>query len=574
MNKNVSFANLQKWSVNWKDVSDIAICRHELIHSEFFIHTVYGSYQSLISKLIKQHSDDNPDYRNQLLILNYELYKQSVYAHEVVATYCSIKQLDVELIENYLCTLSTEYMNYYNTLSKLIDPYFKSTYMQYLVGHRLVSLCFDSYIRNDIESCLGSYNCYIDKTNSPNYRLNEILSNINENDLKNLDNSLKLFLDKEIVKFIKEFDYQKEEDWKEINLQNQNTLNKLFGDHIYDYLRELLENRNVIKCSYIEEEQEGFLEVINNLDKNLSVKILSEYDFEKLKIAGLEQSDYDVIGNMHINNSQINNHAKYRFNENVVTPEKIPVFEHGHWPVLNELSVIHTDKIYDPDKKDDVWFAVKTRNSDYQTSACCINKKMYMDILNNNVNTHIFDNNEINTNIIGIHASCFNDTFESIEKRILESINSIFLGDQYYVISKNNRQKNQQRHLESKMKNVLWYMHGDFIAWINFLLSTKKVKCMTVQFNDNNATNLDLLVSKKLKNSIFFGAVVFYSDYLPGTFIRYFNVSSYQLAYLRILELINSKRLIVEDHSKSTRRFHEKKVIRAFKVIESVWEFY
>jgi hypothetical protein len=579
MSKNVSSTNLDTWNIHWKDISDMAICRHELIHSEIFIQTIYGSYQSLIKKLIKYTAEDT-EFWNQLLVLNYELYKQSVIAHEVVATYCSIKQLAIELIENYLRTLPNEYNNYYNTLSNLIDPHIKSTYGQYLIGHRLLSICFNSNLQQDIERSLGSFNCncYIDTSNSPNLRLNKILNELRDSDFAELDNRLKELLNKELLHLgiMQNFDYQNEDNWNKLGTNKVNQLNKLLGDYIYNYFEELLRDRDVLSCDSIESAQAGVLNIISNLDKDLSVRILSEYDLDKLKIEGLSQTDNEIVRNKYINDSLISNSVVYNFDQKYVTNDRIPIFRHENWVGLNELSVIHSDKILNPNNKDDIWFVIKTRSNDYITSACCINKEMYINKVNNINSAPIFSGKEIDTNIIGVNASCFTDTSVGIENRVTDVIKNIFTGYDSYLISRTNRQRNNQKHLETKLKNIVWYMHGDFVAWINFLLSFKKLKYFSVHFNDKNVTNLNALVSKKsLSDSVFFGAVVFYSEYLPGTFVRYYNINTYQLVLLTILKLVDDKRISVEDSSRSsTRRFHEKKIIRSFKVVESVWEYY
>ncbi|MCO0598521.1 hypothetical protein NGI46_13875 [Peribacillus butanolivorans] len=575
MKTNVSSANIDKWDINWNDMSDKVICKHELIHTQMFTTTIYGSYQILIKKLIG-NTEENSEFYNQLLILNYELYKESIIAHEVAATYCSVKQLDAELVENYLSTLPGDYTKYYNTLAEVLDSNIKSTYAQYLIGNMLIRICLNPNIEDDIKRNLRSYNCSLGTKNSPNSRLNLILNEIKESDFTELNDELNKIIHKKYLSLgiKRNFDYQNENDWKRLNFKTLNKLNDELGIYIYNYFVELLKERNILSSSLVEDGKRGLEQLIDSLDKTLYEKISHELNIDNLRIEGLLQNDNEIVVNKYINDSIISNRVIFKFNEKNVVSNRFPIFNKENWSVLTEQSMIHSDRVFDF-VNNDLWFVVKTQKSDYTVSAICINKNMYFNEINN-FNSHSLLNRKIDTNIFGVDVNYLVDTNDSIEKKLADIIQNIYSGIDSFKINKTNRQRNANRHLEEKLKNIVWYMHGDFVGWLNFLLSVKKLKFFVMNFNDENTTNRKVLTSKNKKqgssDSVYFGALVFYSEMTPGSFIRFYNINTYELVLPLILQLIDNKKISIAESSK--RKFYEQQVIRAFKVIESVWEKY
>jgi hypothetical protein len=570
MSSNISSTDLTNWKIDWNDIADIAICRHELIHTKMFMTTVYGGYQLLIKKLL-EFTERNSEFYNQLLIGNYELYKQSKNAHEIVATYCSIKQLDSELIEPYVKTLPKEYLKYYSILSQKLDKSIKSTFLQYLVGELIGVVCFNSGIDDEIKSNLKSYNLKITNKNSPNVRLEMLINKINEKDIVLLLYELQEILSKNIQEIrIKEgFDIQVEKDWKDLEGTQIIEINNLLGDFIYKFLVDFLEKQMGFSCVPVESGRKGLSELINSFDQSLALKLINEFSGNSLEINGLKQSEEDILGNKYINDSLITNKVRFPLRE--VDPEGVLIFNGSGWRRLSEQSLIHLDKEFNFDKNE-VWAIVKTQQKDYEFSAGCITKEMYLTILNNRGAPGV-PSTKIDAHIMGVTASSNTDTITSIESKITDNIKSVCQDITSFQLSRTNKEKNLYRHYEPRFKNIVWYMHGDFVPWFNFMLSFKKLKFFVMKFKDENATNNSILSrGSKLSESVYFGALVFYSDMLPGMFMRVYNINTYELVMSRIMPFVDSEKIKVDDDSK--RRFYEKQAIRSFKVIESVWDNY
>ncbi|WP_144469716.1 hypothetical protein [Bacillus thuringiensis] len=570
MNTNISSADLKTWNVDWKDVSDIVICRHELIHTRVFLTSSYGHFQVLIkqlSELIEQGSD----LWEQALYITYEMYKESKFAHEVVATYCSVKMLDNDLIEMYLKTLSKEYLSYYNCLAYLIDPYIKCTYLQYLIGELLLRICFDSNVLEDIRGKFQDFQFKVDKKNSPNSRLELILSTIQESDFKILIDELQDLVRQNYreLGIPENFDFQNEKDWHRLEQVKLRNLNDKLGSHIYDYFKIILVERHGLRC-ITEGPNNGILEIANELGSSISEKWLRYFDLANLEISNLAQEDIKLIENKYINDSVINNKKIYNFDDvDINDPsKKMKFYDSKHWPELTENTLIHLDPVLDF-KENCVWIKVRTKKNDARISAISLDEDMYLNELNIDK-----QRKNIDTHIIGVSTSCLEDSIESIESKLvthLKTMDATIPDD--FKLSRTNRQRNKNRHLEPIFKKNIWYMHGDFVSWFNFILSFKKLNFFVVHFDDKNTTNREILTEgEKRINSAYFCALVFYSDMLPGAFIRYYNISTFGLAIERIMPFIDNGIISVKEDS--TRRYYNEQVIRSFSVIESVWDKY
>ncbi|WP_165776151.1 hypothetical protein [Clostridium combesii] len=510
--------------------------------------SIIGGYQIVI----KEMSDFVPDDIN-IKRLQYELYRYSKVVHECVATYCSIKQLNQQVGKKYVNTLNEEYKEYYNMLSMVLDKHFRGTFIQYLVGLRISIACLNVDIFQSALSILRGKSRKLARERMPDYRLNIMLQRLDNKFFEKMNKSIDELINtlKRDKSLYAQFDYQNDMHWGKLSLDEQNKLNDAITLRVWKFISSEYSGIKVLSKAEYNRQALKFSMLLLYLNIKYKVPIIKKNLLMYLKIDGLSLNTNEYFMIKYINSSTIDNDRRIKFTEKVTT-DKIPVFFPQNCSVLDQSTYIHSSKMYNTSISDN-WFRIKTRNEDYLIYGECINEDI--------MRTRQITKDELV--VVGLLGQGYLRRKKKAWKSILcldELINKF--------VAEDANQSNSNKRL-----NRIYYMHGDFSYWMNLLLNNNGLKLFTMIFNDENATQYNLLKNKrksKKNKDIYFGMIVIHSESLPGIFIRCYNRVIYSRVFLFLIKLVEEEKISVDESE--DRTIIEKKVIQAFKAIESVWD--
>lgn len=541
MSTNGGQNELNKLSVSWKEISDTVVCKHELVHAHLLHNSIYGSYQLQIKDVYDENSESLYIKRIQ-----FELYRNSNHVHECVATYCSIKQLTSDIALEYETILSDEYRVYYNTLSSNIDENLQGSFLQYLLGFRIGTVCLGVDIYEQAKNIITGKNRKLDSSLGPNLRLKLLLESMNSDFYLGLnlsiDECVKALKRKRIVPDF--FDSRNDETWELLGLEEISKVNDALSNAMWDFMSNNVECIEVVGRNDFENYYEITIEFMKFLEEEFKVQIARKNDIDNFKINNIEMVIEDYFTVKYINSSYIDNIPRTKYSGEI-SKERIPIFNFKKFIVLDEKSYIHYKPIYDRNDKSQFWYMIKSRESDYEIAGSCLNYELLME---QDTTEDLF--------VIGIKALSYKNNFIDVDNIINDF--------------KRNIAKSSLMHL-----NHVFYMHGDYSFWMNYLQSKGRKKVITMVFNDENATQLDIL-SKDSNPSDdkrdYFGMLILHSTEITGIFIRCFNRIMFNYVQLLLTRLLD-KEVFEIDESKD-RKTVEKYAIQAFKAIESVWSIY
>ncbi|MBU3176296.1 hypothetical protein KPL47_07920 [Clostridium estertheticum] len=527
--------------MSWKEISDTVVCQHELVHAHLLHNSIYGSYQLQIKDV-----DDENSGSLSIKRIQFELYRYSNRVQECVATYCSIKQLTSEVALDYITILSDDYRMYYNTLSSNIDENLEGSFLQYLLGFRIGTVCLGVDIYEQAKNIINGKNRKLDSSLRPNLRLESLLESMNSDFYLGLNLSID-----ECVKKLKRkiivpefFDLRNDETWKLLGLEAESKVNDALSNTMWDFMSNNVDCIDVLDRNDFQNCSESAIEFMKFLEEKFKVQIAKKNDRDNFKINNIEMEIEDYFTVKYINSSYIDNIPRTKYSGEI-SKERIPIFNFKKFHELDETSFIHDKPIYDRNDESQFWYMIKSRESDYEIAGSCLNYELLMD---RTTREDLF--------IIGIKALSYKNNFIDVDN----IINDV----------KRNITKSSLMQL-----NHVFYMHGDYSFWMNYLQSKGKMKAITMVFNDENATQLDIL-SKDSNPSDdqrdFFGMLILHSTETSGIFIRCFNRIMFNYSRLLLIRLL--KKEVFEIDESQDRKTVEKYAIQAFKAIESVWSTY
>ncbi len=130
-------------------VEDPGVVHHESSHGRIFINTLDGQLLSILN-LILRSGDLDGGLQAKVESLVDRIVETSLFAHEACATYLGVKTLPASETEAEVEGLGPEYRRYYEWLASSIDPYWKGTYVQHLIGWNVAVLTFSSYLVDEV----------------------------------------------------------------------------------------------------------------------------------------------------------------------------------------------------------------------------------------------------------------------------------------------------------------------------------------------------------------------------------------------------------------------------------------
>lgn len=533
---------INRFAVSWKEISDTVICQHELVHSQILHNTLYGGYQLLIKDIADERMDDISIKR-----LQYELFRHSNIVHECVATYCSIKQLNIKQSEAYINTLNEDYLKYYNILSNKIDNCIKGSFIQYLVGFRIATVCLNVDIYNSVMKILNQETYRIEEHMRPNLRLELFLNSTDEFFYKKLSESINRCVRKLKEKGVipKNFNHHDDNDWSDIDLIMQDFLNENISNVIWDYISRYTTAIEVFDKKKYNKIGGKAIKLMEDLDAAYGIPLISKNSGEFIEIKNLDMNIDDYYMIKYINSSVIDNAVRINYSDKMI-PSMISVFNIEKFKELSQSTYIHHKVVFNPENSSEIWHLIKTREKDYAIAGALLNQELLRRQIGVN---DLF--------VVGLYAKSHIHDFLDIDK----------------VIHKFNSEIILNKDID-KLKQI-YYMHGDISFWMNYLQSKGKMRAFIMIFNDENATQIDIFKKDndfKDQQKHFFGAIVLYSDSSSGVFIRVYNRIIFNNVHMILIRLIMNGSIEIDESE--VRRSVERNIIQAFKAIESVWPEY
>jgi len=125
-------------------LDDPVVFYHEAAHEALFTTTIDGSILAVLWHAIDRLGITDARLLKDVSATARALMVSSRFAHEVVATYYGIKMVDDKPGALALAKLPRSYRTYFKTASEVIDPWFKSSFLQVRVILALGNFTFRS----------------------------------------------------------------------------------------------------------------------------------------------------------------------------------------------------------------------------------------------------------------------------------------------------------------------------------------------------------------------------------------------------------------------------------------------
>ncbi len=198
---------------------------HELMHERILMRTPDGLTHLRLKQLsvATTAGDDTREWASHWCR---EIEEASVIAHETIATFCSVKQVDVEEQQPAIAALPPDYLTWFRSLSDRIDSIFHASYVQYLLAWFIAELCFSSPFSQRITSERPGNPIGLSEYEKPNWRLSLILEAFSEDAMTQLLKNLKASA---------EIDIQSETAWATLPLEKRMALDSALSKIIRDW---------------------------------------------------------------------------------------------------------------------------------------------------------------------------------------------------------------------------------------------------------------------------------------------------------------------------------------------------
>ena len=425
------------------------VVSHEALHDRALSEISFGLIQSIFHNVYLFAKDEK--IKRNAAIWTKVLFDESQNMHERYAIYLSIKNYPPEKQAELLSGHSKMYQNFYLDVANLVEPFFHSSFIQFVVANKILEFCFSS---NLIEVLANQWTealpQMIEPLDSPEKRFRLVLSITNSNlqDLVEQLNTEALNLSEQNLLPLG-FDFQIEKDWMGLTFNQSTELDKLMGYSTIKWLKFLAKTHS-IPYLLLSESEHYIAQFINKLGNNInssslfspqgsygSLDILNEADINRIRRLGKTQFENKTFTKrIKITNHESSNEVLESFykktkhrtfiSNSVNTPPKTKIkwnfFEWDNSKLLCGGSISH----------DQFKLFLEFRKKLMASWGFLPTLDLIIVALNSNSLNHSQD---IYTEILNYHKVTFQDT----EK---------IFGSEW----------------------ICWYMGGDFFHWYDFLI--------------------------------------------------------------------------------------------------------
>ena len=268
-----------KWgTINLHNAHSRLAGLHESLHDEFLTSTPFGAVQQAFVRVQKRSGIKYIIQQSKLW--SEELAQQSALTHERAATYLSIKMFSPEIQQQLQMTLHPTYKSLFKDLQDIIDPIFKSSYLQYHVGYAFCELCFASTIAERLSKHDFINTPKLLPDEAPNNRFDILNENLTRDQLNHLLEYIIEDLDQSrtVLQLPSDFAVQSERSWLGLSHPTAVQIDKFVAKTCREWLYE--NSGQVLK--YADLNDSSRFKVINHFFVNLKtatgIDILTQQD--------------------------------------------------------------------------------------------------------------------------------------------------------------------------------------------------------------------------------------------------------------------------------------------------------
>jgi hypothetical protein len=509
------YHDLMKWGTSdiYHSCSRLAGL-HESLHDEFLTSTPFGAVQQAFVRL--QKLSDIKYVVKQAKAWSEELVRQSAETHERAATYLSIKMFSPEKQQLLQASLHPTYKELLNDLQDIIDPIFRSSYIQYHVGYAFCELCFASNIAKRLSEQVFARRPRILADEAPNERFNVLAEHFTGKLLgellKHIMTSIEQFSTD--LQLPSNFLVQSETSWAELRHDTAVKLDRLIARKCRVWFYE----NSAGLLNHAELDDNSRFEVIHNFFINL--KVATGVDILTRQDNSLQSVIENIDGTPNQNGIAALKYGKGIIENNpVLRTDKIPSIEnetqlYDFCSKEAERRILVTESGKFNCLPDSSWLSLRFDRDEVGAVRCTHIKLVeLLKQFKASVNKPLYD-----FVIVGIEHGSQED-FEKIKKTVHEV---------YHLAV-------DKQYMKNKQQRLIWYLDGNILNWWcafrnnSTIYSTalisyaglRSASGITEAYKNEKFT-------QTLQESSHLGCHIFITEGYPGICIRWMNAIAYE----------------------------------------------
>ena len=483
---------------------------------------------------------------------------QSAETHERAATYLSIKMFSPEKQQQLEMCLHPTYKGLFKDLHDIIDPIFKSSYIQYHVGYAFCEVCFASKIAERLSEQDFISQPQIMPDEAPNKRFNLLLKRFTEKLLGKLLEHIITTLDQSraYLQLPSDFSVQSEVSWAKLSHNTAIKVDRFIatkcGEWFYENSSQLLNHAELDADSRLITIHNFF----NSLKATTGFDILTEQD----------HSLQSVITNVDGTSNQ----------------DGIAAVKYGKG-IIENTPILHADKIsliknetqlcdFLNRKAEQRILITESNTFNYLPDSCWLSLRFKGDEIGAVRCTHIklielLEQFRASTKkpsydfmVVGINPVSQQD-FEKIKQCVCKI---------YHLAV--NKKRDTYEH-----ERIIWCLGGNIMNWWcafrnnNIVYSTTSISCK--EFKDtykHSEARKNKKSTQTLKELGYLGCHIFITEGYPGICIRWMNAIAYEGTHCYFNKEIEGGALkVIKNEKQRKQRVYTS--MWALNAIRSVW---
>jgi hypothetical protein len=181
------FATLAGWHDGVRirvrdDVESPLVSIHEGIHEKILSETPDGQVHAAFLAALREGLVKSED-KTAVETTVKGIFEHSQFAQEVFANYLAIKQLPADSENRYLSEPHSDYREYFDVLSEIIDEHIPTSFLQYVVGWALGVVVFSSTLIERVPDLKQGQPLVLSTDEQPSARLKQLIRVLRKHDL-------------------------------------------------------------------------------------------------------------------------------------------------------------------------------------------------------------------------------------------------------------------------------------------------------------------------------------------------------------------------------------------------------
>lgn len=529
---------------------------HESLHDEFLTSTPFGAVQQAFVRL--QKLSDRKYVIQQAKAWSKELMRQSAETHERAATYLSIKMFSPEKQQQLETCLHPTYKGLFKDLQDIIDPIFKSSYIQYHVGYAFCEVCFASKIAERLSEQDFICQPQIMPDEAPNKRFDLLSKRFTEKLLGKLLEHIITILDQSRadLQLPSDFSAQSEVSWVELSHNTAITVDRFIArkcsEWFYENSAKLLNHAELDANSRLITIHNFF----NSLKAATGIDILTEHDRSlQSVITNVDGTpNQDGVAAVKYGKGIIENTPILRMDKISLIKDETQLCDFFNREV--EQRILVTESSTFNCLPDSSWFSLRFKGDEIGGVRCTHVKLVeLLEKLSVSTKKQSYD-----FMVVGINPVSQRD-YEKIKRCVYEV---------YHLAA-------DKKYSTYKQERLIWYLGGNIMNWWCAFHNNNTVYSTTsISYKEFEEAykHIETCKNKKSTRTLrelgYLGCHIFITEGYPGICIRWMNAIAYEGTCCYFNKEIESGALeIIKD--KKQREQLANKSIWALNAVRSVW---